>query len=208
MDKPISTVLKSMGNQKGSQMIDFGPDTLHCDSGEWECYAHTPDFVIEEINALVYDVIRTNTDPVVAQKIIYDTIHAHEYYRKYGFRDSEGDQCTTNIINKYYGSNIDRWANLSLRAERKKEKWVKHTIQTPKQEKTPMGLSALSYAKLAEALADDVATYIREDERFMELILEMLPEAITEHLGDVNTDVVAHLTAHLAPKMVLVGLED
>ena len=71
-----------------------------------------------------------------------------------------------------------------------------------------MGLSAMSYEKLAEALADDVATYIREDERFQKLILQLVPEAIQEHFGDVNYDVAENLTSHLAPKMYLVGMED
>jgi hypothetical protein len=192
-------------------MITFDHDNrkLLCDREEWECYNHTPYNVIQEINALVYAVITTNNDPVVAQKIIYDTIYANEAYRKYGFRDSEGDQCTTNIINTYYGSNIDRWANLSLRAEKKKEQWVFNVITQPTNKETkPMGLSTFSYAKLAEALADDVSTYIREDERFQELILKMIPEAIQAHLGDINTEVAAHLVAHLAPKMYLMGLED
>jgi hypothetical protein len=192
-------------------MITFDHDNhkLLCDRHEWECYRNTPENIIEEINALVYAVITTNNDSVVAQKIIYDTIAANDKYRGYGFRDSEGDQCTTNIINKYYGSNIDRWANLDLRAERKKEKWVFNVITQPTNKETkPMGLSALSYAKLAEALSDDVATYIREDERFQELILKMVPEAIQAHLGDVNTEVAANLVAHLAPKMYLVGMED
>jgi hypothetical protein len=188
--------------------FDHTNHKLFCDRDEWECFSFTPEYIIDEINALVYEVITTNTDPVIAQKIIYDTIAANEKYRGYGFRDSEGDQCTTNIINKYYGSSIDRWANLSLRAEKKNEKWVKHTIETPKQEKKSMGLSAISYAKLAEALADDVATYIREDERFQKLILQLIPEAIQEHLGDVNTEVTENLTSHLAPKMYLVGMED
>ena len=189
-------------------MIDFGTHELHCDRKEWECYNHTPDHVIDEINAIVYAVIKTNEDPAISQKIIYDTLQANGY-GKYGFRDSEGDACTTRIINQYYNSNIDRWSCFVLRAEKKGEKWVKHTIDTPKQQHTKaMGLSALSYAKLADALADDVATYIREDERFMELILQLLPEAIQEHLGDVNIDVAANLTAHLAPKMFLTGLED
>jgi hypothetical protein len=104
---------------------------LYCDRDEWQCYSKTPYSVIEEINALVYAVVTTNTDPVVAQKIIYDTI-GEKGYGKYGFRDSEGDQCTTNIINKYYDSNIDRWADLSLKAEWKNEKWVKHTTEKPK----------------------------------------------------------------------------
>jgi hypothetical protein len=192
-------------------MINFDHDNrkLFCDREEWECYNHTPYNVIQEINALVYAVITTNNDPVVAQKIIYDTIASSEEYRSYGFRDSECDQCTTNVINTYYGSNIDRWANLSLRAEKKNEQWVFNVITQPTNKETkPMGLSALSYAKLSEALADDVATYIREDERFQELILKMIPEAIQEHLGDVNTEVAAHLVAHLAPKMYLVGMED
>jgi hypothetical protein len=193
-------------------MITFDHDNskLFCDRHDWECYNQTPYNVIEEINALVYSVITTNNDPVVAQKIIYDTINANNEYRWYGFRDSEGDQCTTNIINKYYGSNIDRWAALDLRAEKKKEKWVFNVTTQPtnNKETKPMGLSALSYAKLAEALSDDVATYIREDERFQELILKMVPEAIQQHLGDVNTEVAANLVAHLAPKMYLMGLED
>ena len=188
--------------------FDYDNSKLLCDRDEWECYSHTPEYIIDEINALVYAVVSTNYDPVIAQKIIYDTIAANDNYRGYGFRDSEGDQCTTNIINKYYGSSIDRWANLSLRAEKKNEKWVKHTIETPKQEKKPMGLSALSYARLSDALAEDVATYIREDERFQELILKMIPEAIQEHLGDVNDDALANLTAHLAPKLYLMGMED
>ena len=187
-------------------MIDLGNNKLHCDRGEWECYRHTPDHIIDEVNDLVYAVITTNNDAVVAQKIIYDTLQENGY-GKYGFRDSECDQCTTNIINQYYGSKIDRWAD--LRGKRKGEQWVKHTIDTPKQPQTKiMGLSALSYAKLADALVEDVATYIREDERFQELILELLPEAIHEHLGDVNIDVVANLTAHIAPKLYLMGLED
>ena len=189
-------------------MIDFGIHELHCDRKEWECYNHTPDRVIDEINAIVYAVIKTNDNPVISQKIIYDTLKANDY-GKYGFRDSEGDACTTRIINQYYNSNIDRWACLDLRGERKGEQWVKHTIQTPKQPQTKaMGLSSFSYEKLADALADDVANYIREDERFMELILELLPDAIHECLGECNIDVVANLTAHLAPKMYLTGLEE
>jgi hypothetical protein len=118
-------------------MITFNHEEkkLYCDGMEWECYSGTPNHVIEEINALVYSVVTTNTDPVVAQKIIYDTIAA-KGYGKYGFRDSEGDQCTTNIINKYYSSNIDRWANLSLKAEWKNQKWI-HTTETPKKEENP-----------------------------------------------------------------------
>lgn len=118
-------------------MITFDHDNskLLCDRDEWECFVNTPYAVIQEINALVYAVITTNNDPVVAQKIIYDTIYANETYRKYGFRDSEGDQCTTNIINRYYGSKIDRWANLNLKAERRNEKWVFNVTKQPKEMK-------------------------------------------------------------------------
>lgn len=188
--------------------FDYVVHKLYCDRTEWECYSKTPDSVIEEINALVYAVITTNTDPVVAQKIIYDTIYANEMYRKYGFRDSEGDQCTTNIINEYYGSDIDRWANLSLRAEKKNEQWVFNTIQTTNKETKPMGLTQQSYERLAEALADEVSCYIAEDDRFREVILKLIPEAIQSKLGLVDAEVIGEMTAHLAPKMVLVGMED
>lgn len=192
-------------------MITFDHDSaeLICDRNEWECYRNTPEHIIEEINALVYAVVTTNNDPVVAQKIIYDTIAASEKYGKYGFRDSEGDQCTTNIINKYYGSKIDRWANLDLSAERKKEKWVFNVITQPTNKETKsMGLTQQSYERLAEALADEVSDYIREDDRFMELILKLVPEAIRHKLGDVDVEVIGELTAHLAPKMYLVGMEE
>jgi len=188
--------------------FDYVVHKLYCDRTEWECYSKTPDSVIEEINALVYAVITTNTDPVVAQKIIYDTIYANEMYRKYGFRDSEGDQCTTNIINEYYGSDIDRWANLSLRAEKKNEQWVFNVIQTTNKETKPMGLTQQSYERLAEALADEVSCYIAEDDRFREVILKLIPEAIQSKLGLVDAEVIGEMTAHLAPKMVLVGMED
>jgi hypothetical protein len=134
---------------------------------------------------------------VVAQKIIYDTIAANDKYRGYGFRDSEGDQCTTNIINKYYGITIDRWACLSLVAEKMNEKWVSNvTTQSTQKETKPMGLSQESYQRLAE------------DDQFMELILKLIPEAIRHKLGDVDVEVIGELTAHLAPKMVLVDMED
>ena len=190
--------------------FDYVVHKLYCDRTEWECYSKTPDSVIEEINALVYAVITTNTDPVVAQKIIYDTIYANEMYRKYGFRDSEGDQCTTNIINEYYGSDIDRWANRSLIAEHKGEKWI-HNVTPQKnntQEKKAVGLTQQSYERLAEALADEVSCYIAEDDRFREVILKLIPEAIQSKLGLVDAEVIGELTAHLAPKMVLVGMED
>jgi len=191
-------------------MITFDHDNykLYCDRKEWECYSKTPDSVIKEVNALVYAVITTNTDPVVVQKIIYDTIYANETYRKYGFRDSEGDQCTTNIINEYYGSDIYRWEYLSLRAEKKKEKWVFNIIQTTNKETKPMELTQQSYERLAEALADEVSCYIAEDDRFREVILKLIPEAIQNKLGLVDAEVIGELTAHLAPKMVLVGMED
>jgi hypothetical protein len=130
-------------------MITFNYEEmeLYCDRDEWQCYNNTPDHVIEEINALVYAVVTTNTDPVIAQKIIYDTI-GEKGYGKYGFRDSEGDQCTTNIINKYYDSNIHRCANLSLKAEWKDQKWI-HTTETPKKEENPT-IPACSQCKYYE----------------------------------------------------------
>ena len=78
---------------------------------EWECYVDTPDSVIEIINDKFSQILESYTDPIYAQKSIYNFCNE---YREWGFIDSECNQAATNVINQYYGSNIDRWAILSL----------------------------------------------------------------------------------------------
>ena len=79
---------------------------------EWECYIDTPDSVIDTINAEFSVILMSPTSPVYAQKRIYEFLY--ENYREWGFSDSECNQVVTNVINKYYQSNIDRWAMLDV----------------------------------------------------------------------------------------------
>jgi len=85
-------------------------EKLEIKRSEWECYIDTPDVVIEEVNELFLEILNTTHSPVLAQKRTYDAMFD---YRKYGFMDSECNQTVTDVINKYYNSNIDRWAFLS-----------------------------------------------------------------------------------------------
>ena len=78
---------------------------------EWECYMDTPDTVIDTINKEFSKILLATTSPVYAQKRIYDFC---EKYKQWGFIDSECNQTATNVINKYYKSDIDRWAMLSM----------------------------------------------------------------------------------------------
>ena len=78
---------------------------------EWECYIDTPDSVIDIINKEFSEILSSTTSPVYAQKRIYDFCIQ---YTQWGFNDSECNQVATNVINKYYHSNIDRWAMLDV----------------------------------------------------------------------------------------------
>ena len=81
---------------------------------EWECYVDTPDRVIELVNDAFGVILQTSRSPVYAQQRIYQFCQQEEY-RVWGFSDSECNQCATDVINKYYKSDIDRWAFLSLK---------------------------------------------------------------------------------------------
>ena len=78
---------------------------------EWECYVDTPDYVIDAINKEFSEILMSTTNPVYAQKRIYAFCSD---YKEWGFIDSECNQVATDVINKYYQSNIDRWAMLSV----------------------------------------------------------------------------------------------
>ena len=69
-----------------------------------------------------------------------------------------------------------------------------------------MALSTNTIIKLSEALSDDVATYITQDERFFELIVELIPEAISAKLGDVDMNVAAELSVCIAERLRLIGV--
>lgn len=89
-------------------------EQLDIKRSEWECYTDTPDAVIDEVNEIVLEILNTTHSPAHAQKRIYDALYDNDKFRDFGFSDSECCQCATDVINKYYNSNIDRWAHLNL----------------------------------------------------------------------------------------------
>lgn len=73
---------------------------------QWECYVDTPDGVIETINAFITRILLDETDAVEAQTKAYNFM---DLYKEWGFSDSEPSQAVTDVINKRYKTNIDRW---------------------------------------------------------------------------------------------------
>ena len=91
------------------------PEKLDISISEWECYdnshTRTPQSVVDTINAEFSRILNTSTSPRYAQSRIYHFLSA---YSDYGFSDSECHETATNVINKYYNSNINRWEFLSI----------------------------------------------------------------------------------------------
>lgn len=73
---------------------------------EWECYTDTPDGVIATVNGYFTDVLRRCDTSLTAQYEMYLFLNL---YTEWGFRDSECNQVVTNMINKHYKTNINRW---------------------------------------------------------------------------------------------------
>ena len=73
---------------------------------EWDCYSFTPNAIVEDVNKGVVDILMSTHNPVLAQKRVYDFL---ELYKFYGFRDTECEIAATEVINKYYKSNINRF---------------------------------------------------------------------------------------------------
>lgn len=69
-----------------------------------------------------------------------------------------------------------------------------------------MALSENTIQRLAEALADDVASYITEDHRFFDLMVELIPDAVCDKLGDVDGTVLAELSMCLSERLRLIGV--
>jgi len=69
-----------------------------------------------------------------------------------------------------------------------------------------MALSDSTIQRLADALANDVATYITEDERFFDLMVELIPDAIHDKLGNVDDMVLAELSMCISGQLRLIGV--
>ena len=66
-----------------------------------------------------------------------------------------------------------------------------------------MTLSNTTIIKLADALSDDVASYITQDERFFDLMVELIPDAIHAKLGDVDVQIAAELSMCISERIAL-----
>ena len=66
-----------------------------------------------------------------------------------------------------------------------------------------MALSNNTIIKLAEALSNDVADYIMEDERFFDLIVNLIPDAIQSKLGDLDATIAAELSVYISERIVV-----
>ena len=69
-----------------------------------------------------------------------------------------------------------------------------------------MALSDSTIQRLADALSDDVAQFITEDERFFDLMVELIPDAIRDKLGDVDDMVLAELSMCISGQIRLIGV--
>lgn len=69
-----------------------------------------------------------------------------------------------------------------------------------------MALSSSTINKLADALSDDVVTYISEDDRFFDMMVELIPDAVRAKLGDVDDLVAMDLSMCIADRIRLVSL--
>jgi hypothetical protein len=57
-----------------------------------------------------------------------------------------------------------------------------------------MKLSNKTYLNLAKALQDEVADYIRQDDRYVEFMMELVSDAIQSKLGTVHDEVLMDLS--------------
>lgn len=69
-----------------------------------------------------------------------------------------------------------------------------------------MALSTSTTQRLADALCDDVAQFITEDERFFDLMVELIPDAIHAKLGNVDDIIAAELSMCIAERLRLIGV--
>lgn len=57
-----------------------------------------------------------------------------------------------------------------------------------------MRLSNKTYLNLAKSLQDEVADYIRQDDRYTEFMMELVSDAIQSKLGTVHDEVLMDLS--------------
>jgi hypothetical protein len=66
-----------------------------------------------------------------------------------------------------------------------------------------MALSNSTIQRLADALCEDVAQYIADDDRFFDLMVELIPDAIHAKLGDVDDQVASDLSVCISERITI-----
>ena len=64
-----------------------------------------------------------------------------------------------------------------------------------------MSLSQETINKMGDAIIDDVAQYISEDPRFVDLLSEIILDAIQQKVGNLDTKVMTSLTRTISKKL-------
>lgn len=76
---------------------------------QWECYRHTPQTLIDQINNAFTLILENSKSPEGALKKIFNILTC---YIEYGFRDTECEWVAVHTINKFYDGHkdVDRWS--------------------------------------------------------------------------------------------------
>ena len=64
-----------------------------------------------------------------------------------------------------------------------------------------MALTSKSLEKMSDAIIDDVAQYISEDPRFVDLLSELVLDAIHQQLGNIDPKISMQLTQMVSSKL-------
>ena len=65
-----------------------------------------------------------------------------------------------------------------------------------------MAISNDTANKLSDAIIDDVAQYVTEDPRFVDLLGELVTDAIQQKLGDIDRSLLIKLTQRVSSKLM------
>lgn len=71
---------------------------------EWKCNSDTPNYIIEDINNYVLNTLNSIKTASYARKKI--CAYLNDNYKNYGFSDFNCTRTITEIINKFYSTNL------------------------------------------------------------------------------------------------------
>lgn len=78
--------------------------TVTLTKDDWQCYVHTPDWVINDINQEFDFVLASSKTAGEAQYRIFQML---DNFDMYGFRDTECNHVATDTVNKHFPDEED-----------------------------------------------------------------------------------------------------